>query len=816
VEFPELEFPSHAGADGGFEPFDDPKNFSSTTTITSCSPDANGAAPSTCSNPEFTSTHIVSQIWIDADHWQFTESVIVGYTISRSATDADGGTLTIARNGHANVTFVAAEGMGPGAGGEGTGTTIDIDTSDDLTVTYDLSRDDSAAPCGTATSHVHVFFHEYGGDESHFGSRPTTSGRSVTSGGSITGGNEFDASGGWNVSCGEGDLAGGDGWQLATSGDFTSNSHSTASIDWNVTATATNGQPTNVSGSAGITLGGGGGGSSHDDLSLTAKDKQGDYDAGNGSKSSVDLGWHGGSHGDSGFSMGLGGDFSTNSEGDVDTNLTRDEFDIHANGNGGGNDWFNTNYDAKSKSVSDSTANGWTYHNESDSTGHEDSSVVSDSDSSFTFGLSKATGGDASGSIGLTFNGGSSDGWHVNNESNGKSESRSDGGGSTRVYKSEGKSKYKVDDDYGSSYNGNPGASLNTDGSTTESGSSHAEENYTFDQVSESSAKSSEERTEEYSMSAEIEDPSTRYTMWDKQEYEYREKTTDHYEAALSSDASAGSASSLPTGSDAGYTDAEWFNKSCHSWDDNGTPGGPDCNESTTTDHEDWPSLVDAALAMMQDEAEMAAEGGDSAPEDGGPNAMAMAAYQGNEDTDQTGGGGSETVELLDLAGGDTKLRTALIELIKHANGNPVILLEVRSLVTAWKNTPHNYGWNGGFCGTWLTNFCARLPEKFQGPVGMMDAGDNILKVTPVWFVQGNPSIGSGYGMKLRGIPAGHFAARIRFPDGFIVYFDNGWAGNEAGTEGMFTFSAATGIPIPLRVIYSPIPTSFPEPGWPK
>ena len=152
--------------------------------------------------------------------------------------------------------------------------------------------------------------------------------------------------------------------------------------------------------------------------------------------------------------LGLAGDFSTNAKGDVDTNLTRDEFDIEASSGGGGNDWFNTNYDSKSKSVSDTNVNGWTYHSESESTGHEDSSVVSDSDSSFTFGLSKPTGGDVS----LTFDGGSSDGWHVNNESNGKSESRTVGSSPNQVYKSEWKSKYKVDDFYDSSYNGNPSA----------------------------------------------------------------------------------------------------------------------------------------------------------------------------------------------------------------------------------------------------------------------------------------------------------------------------------------------------------------------
>jgi len=60
--------------------------------------------------------------------------------------------------------------------------------------------------------------------------------------------------------------------------------------------------PTHISGSAGVTLNGGGGGYSNDDFSLTSKGKSGDYDAGNG----------------------LGGTFSTNAAGGLDTNLTQE------------------------------------------------------------------------------------------------------------------------------------------------------------------------------------------------------------------------------------------------------------------------------------------------------------------------------------------------------------------------------------------------------------------------------------------------------------------------------------------------------------
>ncbi|MEO8164055.1 MAG: hypothetical protein ABI619_01535, partial [Betaproteobacteria bacterium] len=60
-----------------------------------------------------------------------------------------------------------------------------------------------------------------------------------------------------------------------------------------------------------------------------------------------------------------------------------------------------------------------------------------------------------------------------------------------------------------------------------------------------------------------------------------------------------------------------------------GTPGGPDCFQSTWTDHEDWPSRVDAVLAMMA----MEADGETMEEEDGetGPCAVCM---EPNEEDD--------------------------------------------------------------------------------------------------------------------------------------------------------------------------------------
>jgi hypothetical protein len=39
----------------------------------------------------------------------------------------------------------------------------------------------------------------------------------------------------------------------------------------------------------------------------------------------------------------------------------------------------------------------------------------------------------------------------------------------------------------------------------------------------------------------------------------------------------------------------------------------------------------------------------------------------------------------------------------------------------------------------------------------------------------------------------GHYAVRVTFPDGFVVYLDNGWA----GTGGLFTLGGSVDVPAP-------------------
>jgi hypothetical protein len=155
-------------------------------------------------------------------------------------------------------------------------------------------------------------------------------------------------------------------------------------------------------------------------------------------------------------------------------------------------------------------------------------------------------------------------------------------------------------------------------------------------------------------------------------------------------------------------------------------------------------------------------------------------------------------------------------ELASHCLGNPQALRELTTLLITSRNTSSSYGWYG-FCGGWLSNFCANLPATFR-------EGTTALKVTPVWLFQGDPSLGSGYLTALSGVlaylrgagydppPGGHFAARVEFPDGYVAYFDNGWA----GTGGIFTFHAGGRILCPKVFMHSPTPTMPPEPGWPK
>ena len=431
---------------------------------------------------------------------------------------------------------------------------------------------------------------------------------------------------------------------------------------------------------------------------------------------------------------------------------------MNANSGGGGNDWFNSGYDAKSKSVTDTIANGWTNHSESESTSHEEGSVVSNGSSSFTVGVSKPTGGEASGSVSLTYSSGSGDAWHVDNNGSGRSESRRDGGSSSEVSKSEWTSKYKVDDVYGSSYGGDPSATLNSDGSTTESGSSHADENYTFDQVSESKSKWSDESLSTYggsSMPGGTLMPT--FTQWDKWEHEYNFKTTDHYTANMSSGGGSDATSSTLTGSDEGYTDTKIFAKSCHSWNNNGTP---DCNESTTTMHEDWPSYVDAALAMMQMEAEIQA-----AAEEVGDSTTTAANYIGNEETDATGGGAlpesnepeSDEEEFFNMAGADRELRAALQRILGLATGTPNGFLLATS---AFYGRPIDSNTDGrdGWCRAWMECVETKISTYVHNPK---------LKVIPVNLI---------YDGKIL-IYGNHWALRIEVTndDGSIsvAYIDN-------------------------------------------
>jgi hypothetical protein len=95
---------------------------------------------------------------------------------------------------------------------------------------------------------------------------------------------------------------------------------------------------------------------------IVAKAKTGNYAAGNGSKSSVELGWGGGAHGDSSYNLGLAGDFATNADGELETTVTQDEFDIDADAGGSGNDWLRAKYDAKSHVVTNTAAGYSTHH----------------------------------------------------------------------------------------------------------------------------------------------------------------------------------------------------------------------------------------------------------------------------------------------------------------------------------------------------------------------------------------------------------------------------------------------------------------------
>jgi len=171
-------------------------------------------------------------------------------------------------------------------------------------------------------------------------------------------------------------------------------------------------------------------------------------------------------------------------------------------------------------------------------------------------------------------------------------------------------------------------------------------------------------------------------------------------------------------------------------------------------------------------------------------------------------------------------LSAAEASLVPHCQGIVQAEKELAAVLTAANNAHHGYG-KGGACGTWVTNICKLLSPTFP-------AQKTRLKATPVWFRQGSPSVGSGYAMVFNaGLnwlldwvgagngsgydptnadwAPGHYALRVVFPDGYVVYFDNGWA----GTGGTFSYHPGA-IKPPGPPLRDEIPTVPGEPGWPK
>jgi len=98
--------------------------------------------------------------------------------------------------------------------------------------------------------------------------------------------------------------------------------------------------------------------------------------------------------------------------------------------------------------------------------------------------LSQSTGGEVSGSVVQSFEGGNTDETHVHNKHESKWQSTyDDGGGRVEIYKGKTPDKFDLDEVFTASYNGDGRVTLAADGSVTSDGSSHDEEHYTFDLV---------------------------------------------------------------------------------------------------------------------------------------------------------------------------------------------------------------------------------------------------------------------------------------------------------------------------------------------
>lgn len=146
------------------------------------------------------------------------------------------------------------------------------------------------------------------------------------------------------------------------------------------------------------------------------------------------------------------------------------------------------------------------------------------------------------------------------------------------------------------------------------------------------------------------------------------------------------------------------------------------------------------------------------------------------------------------------------------------MLSELETLIMAAVNAAQGYG-SGGWCAGWIDNYFALLPPLFRGKDYTLDTGNGVMKVTPVWFAQGDPGFWSSLNAEaqnkylgMTGTKPGHYAVRIKFPDGFVFYLDDGWE----CTGGMFTCQAGTAIPTPTRPIHGETPLGPGDKhGWP-
>lgn len=244
--------------------------------------------------------------------------------------------------------------------------------------------------------------------------------------------------------------------------------------------------------------------------------------------------------------------------------------------------------------------------------------------------LSQPTGGEVSGSVVQSFEGGNTDETHVHNKHERKWKNIfGDGSGRVEIYKGKTPDKFELAEVYTSSYNGNPSANLNTDG-VTASGSAEFEEHYTFDLVTVDDREYSTETT----LTTENSGGGTNID-WELWDHEERHTTTDHYEASFGADTTTGL-----TATDSGYTDKADSGTTCHSWNFDGIAGGPVCIVESATDHEDWPSYVDEVIAMMQEEAEAVGDADDADGEGSGapPCATCSETDEGGADTSHENG----------------------------------------------------------------------------------------------------------------------------------------------------------------------------------